>query len=304
MQAVAHNPEFAKKVGVPVSVGKEFVKEDKETDMKRYMKGGKMPSKPSLPSQASSKAASAMERFAGARGMLGGGSTKDPNPRKAGALYNLGTNQNPKMSAGGKTKKMAFGGMSSMPNSIKGVPPVPSYSPPIIPGSPADTGSAGSTPTPIPAGYDSNDSTKVTLRGSTPPTLPSKANPRAAAALAARQNKGRGMDMRRVPTLPAQASQRARDLMASRMPIRTPGGPAEITPETPPAMPQVETLPPAGGSGGYGLKVDGEDYKPITPPPVQIDFKKGGKTGTAKGGMTKSRMDGCATRGKTRGRMV
>lgn len=30
MQAVAHNPEFAKKVGVPVSVGKEFVAADKK----------------------------------------------------------------------------------------------------------------------------------------------------------------------------------------------------------------------------------------------------------------------------------
>jgi hypothetical protein len=26
MQAVAHNPKFAKKVGIPVKVGKEFVK--------------------------------------------------------------------------------------------------------------------------------------------------------------------------------------------------------------------------------------------------------------------------------------
>ena len=26
MQAVAHNPKFAKKVGIPVKVGKEFIK--------------------------------------------------------------------------------------------------------------------------------------------------------------------------------------------------------------------------------------------------------------------------------------
>ena len=31
MQAVAHSPKFAKKVGIPVSVGKEFVSEDKKT---------------------------------------------------------------------------------------------------------------------------------------------------------------------------------------------------------------------------------------------------------------------------------
>jgi len=34
MQAVAHNPKFAKKVGVPQSVGKEF------TGMKKMAKGG------------------------------------------------------------------------------------------------------------------------------------------------------------------------------------------------------------------------------------------------------------------------
>jgi hypothetical protein len=34
MRAVAHSPEFAKKVGIPTSVGKEFAKADKG------MKGG------------------------------------------------------------------------------------------------------------------------------------------------------------------------------------------------------------------------------------------------------------------------
>jgi hypothetical protein len=29
MQAVAHSPEFAKKVGIPVSVGREFYEADK-----------------------------------------------------------------------------------------------------------------------------------------------------------------------------------------------------------------------------------------------------------------------------------
>lgn len=31
MQAVAHNKDFAKKAGVPQSVGKEFVEADKKT---------------------------------------------------------------------------------------------------------------------------------------------------------------------------------------------------------------------------------------------------------------------------------
>ncbi len=42
MQAVAHSPEFAKKVNVPVSVGKKFVKADKAkgAKMKKYRDGG------------------------------------------------------------------------------------------------------------------------------------------------------------------------------------------------------------------------------------------------------------------------
>ena len=42
MAAVANNPAFAKKVGVPASVGKEFVKADKESGMKamKKMAGG------------------------------------------------------------------------------------------------------------------------------------------------------------------------------------------------------------------------------------------------------------------------
>jgi len=39
MEAVAHNPEFAKKAGVPQSVGKEFSKADKGKTFKR---GGEM----------------------------------------------------------------------------------------------------------------------------------------------------------------------------------------------------------------------------------------------------------------------
>ena len=44
----------------------------------------------------------------------------------------------------------------------------------------------------------------------------------------------------------------------------------------------------------------GPDGKPIKPRP----FKKGGCTKMAKGGSASSRADGCAQRGKTRGKMV
>ena len=34
MKAAAHNPKFAQKAGIPVKVAKEFVREDKEPEMK------------------------------------------------------------------------------------------------------------------------------------------------------------------------------------------------------------------------------------------------------------------------------
>jgi len=45
MEAIAHSPSFAKKAGVPQSVGKDFASADKgktfkESDMKKMAKGG------------------------------------------------------------------------------------------------------------------------------------------------------------------------------------------------------------------------------------------------------------------------
>jgi hypothetical protein len=41
MAAIAHSPEFAKKVGVPQSVAKDFEKADKKEDKKLPAKKGK-----------------------------------------------------------------------------------------------------------------------------------------------------------------------------------------------------------------------------------------------------------------------
>ena len=38
MQAVAHNPQFAKKVGIPQSVGQEFAAADKAKDIPHHMR--------------------------------------------------------------------------------------------------------------------------------------------------------------------------------------------------------------------------------------------------------------------------
>ena len=40
MAAVANNPKFAKKAGVPQSVGKDYEKADKMKGMKKYQQGG------------------------------------------------------------------------------------------------------------------------------------------------------------------------------------------------------------------------------------------------------------------------
>jgi hypothetical protein len=41
MAAVANNPKFAKKAGVPQSVGKDYEKADKMKGMKKYQAGGR-----------------------------------------------------------------------------------------------------------------------------------------------------------------------------------------------------------------------------------------------------------------------
>ena len=84
MQAVANNPKFAKKVGVPTSVGKEFTKSG--GDMKKMSKGGGvMPSKmravktaaPSRDGVATKgKTKGTMIKMAGSTGMKKGGMTK------------------------------------------------------------------------------------------------------------------------------------------------------------------------------------------------------------------------------------
>ena len=84
MQAVANNPKFAKKVGVPTSVGKEFTKSG--GSMKKMSKGGGvMPSKmgavktaaPSRDGVATKgKTKGTMIKMAGSTGMKKGGMTK------------------------------------------------------------------------------------------------------------------------------------------------------------------------------------------------------------------------------------
>jgi len=102
MAAVANNPSFAKKAGVPQSVGKDFTNADKG---KTFKKGGDMATKmnpqmmaalvqkkkaPAKPTTAPSPDMGSMGAMAGPGGMSG----------------------MPGMKRGGKTKKYAGGGMT------------------------------------------------------------------------------------------------------------------------------------------------------------------------------------------------
>jgi hypothetical protein len=89
MQAVANNPKFAKKVGVPTSVGREFTK--KEGTKMKYAKGGMTASKMgAVKTAAPSKDGVAMKGktkgkkvvMAGGKGMKAGGMTKMRNGGK------------------------------------------------------------------------------------------------------------------------------------------------------------------------------------------------------------------------------
>jgi len=84
MQAVAHNPKFAKKVGVPQSVGKEF------TGMKKMNVGG----------MAASKMGAVKTAAPSRDGVASKGKTKGTQIKMAGSG----------MKSGGKVKKMAYGG--------------------------------------------------------------------------------------------------------------------------------------------------------------------------------------------------
>jgi len=93
MEAIAHSPSFAKKVGVPQSVGQDFSKADKGKTFKR---GGEMATKGMNPFAKFEKSGKDVEK----KGVKEG-SKKDMMMDKAQMMG---------MKRGGATKKMATGG--------------------------------------------------------------------------------------------------------------------------------------------------------------------------------------------------
>jgi hypothetical protein len=95
MEAVAHSPAFAKKVGVPQSVGKDFSNADKG---RKFSKGGDTMASKMNPGMMAMMA----KKKAGAKKMADGGMT----------MVNKGGKMVPDFAADGKGK-MAKGGMAA-----------------------------------------------------------------------------------------------------------------------------------------------------------------------------------------------
>ena len=101
MEAIAHNPGFAKKVGIPQSVGKDFSNADKG---KSFSKGGDMATKmnPGFMAMMAKKKGAPVKKMAGG-GMTAMGKVKTAAPSRDGVATK------------GKTKgtqiKMNKGGM-------------------------------------------------------------------------------------------------------------------------------------------------------------------------------------------------
>jgi len=117
MEAVAHNPSFAKKVGVPQSVGQDFSNADKGKTFKR---GGEMATKmdPKMMAMMMAKKKAAMGGGArppappmgGGMGMKKGGMAGGGMPMKDGKPSFIGDGKGA-MKHGGDVKKMNMGGM-------------------------------------------------------------------------------------------------------------------------------------------------------------------------------------------------
>jgi hypothetical protein len=97
MEAVSHNPAFAKKVGVPQSVGREFVQADKG---RKFAEGGEMKESKAM----MQKEVAFMKKKGAPKPMI-----KHEMAEMKGMKY------------GGKVKKMASGGLAAGHKSADGV---------------------------------------------------------------------------------------------------------------------------------------------------------------------------------------
>lgn len=100
MAAVANNPKFAKKVGIPKKVGEEFMRAD---EGRKFQRGGEMMDK----------------KMKGMKKMAGGGMPMvEKNGQKVPAFAADGKG---KMAKGGACKKMATGGLAAGHKAADGI---------------------------------------------------------------------------------------------------------------------------------------------------------------------------------------
>ena len=132
MEAIAHNKAFAKKAGVPQSVGKDFSNADKG---KTFSKGGEMrPKKQAMKPRVDPMVLAAMMRGGaggpppgatpaqgpsgpppGGMGMKKGGLSKEHHRHLAEHHLSMAEHHHSMHSKGGKVKKMAKGGIAEDP---------------------------------------------------------------------------------------------------------------------------------------------------------------------------------------------
>ena len=256
MEAIAHNPAFAKKVGVSQKVGQEYSKADKG---KTFRKGGIMDKKDMHSEKSEMKMDKGQDKAMIKKAFKQhdlqehkGGKGTSLNLKKGGMSAGCGYD------AGGKVKKFAMGGYmggATFPNQQfpmqQQAPQNTMLNAPATPGMP----------------YAANNQTafkkggavkKMAMGGPMDPRIAMMAKKKAPRGVAP----ARGM-------MPAAAAPRG---MMS------------------PAAPQVTPTMPMKKGG----KVKGQS-------PIQTKAKGGAKiVKMAKGGLTSSRGDGCAIRGKTR----
>ena len=102
MAAIANSPSFAKKVGVPQSVGKDFTTADKG---RKFSKGGNIMAKSSGNGITTAKMGKVRTAAPSKDGIASKGKTK-------GTMISMKGGKPLGMKAGGMTKKMNMGGKS------------------------------------------------------------------------------------------------------------------------------------------------------------------------------------------------
>ena len=128
MAAAAHNPEFAKKVGIPVKVAKEFVVADKGKkfsgggEMNKLFKGKETPAEEKKEAKALKSGAISKKQYVAGEKSEGHakGAAKKATAIKSGKLSPAAYAKEHAMKKGGACKKMARGGGIEVRGKTKG----------------------------------------------------------------------------------------------------------------------------------------------------------------------------------------